>query len=86
MIFGFSERVHLEADPSRLPGLRRRGDQLDLVDQALREPERRDEELPEALRAPEPCDVVEEVGDVRRNVLVRGEEPEVLVDPRGERV
>ena len=48
--------------------------------------ERRDEQLAERLRATEAGDVVEEVGDVGRDLLVGGEEPEVLVDPGGERV
>ena len=41
--------------------------------------EGRDEELAEPLRAAEPGHVVEEVGDVGGDVLVGGEEAEVLV-------
>ena len=48
--------------------------------------ERSDPQLAEAARAAEPRQVVEEVGDVRGDVLVGGEEPEVLVDPRRGRV
>ena len=55
----------------------------DLLDQPVPQVERRDEELAEALRPAEAGEVVEEVGDVRGDVLVGGEEPEVLVEPRG---
>ena len=42
--------------------------------------ERRDEQLAELLRPAEAGEVVEEVGDVRGDVRVGREEPEVLVD------
>ena len=48
--------------------------------------ERCDEELAERLRAAEPRDVVEEVGDVGGDLLVGREEAEVLVDAGCERV
>ena len=46
------------------------------------EVERRDEQLAEPLRAAEARQMVEEVGEVRRDVLVGREEPEVLVEAR----
>ena len=61
-------------------------DRVDLLDQPLPQAERRHEELAKALRTPEAGDVVEEVGDVRGDLLVGGEETEVLVDPGGQRV
>ena len=59
---------------------------LDLADEPVAQVERRDEQLAELLRLAESCQVVEEVGDIRRDLLIRGEEPEVLVDPRVDRV
>ena len=61
---------------------RRGRDRPDLVDEPAAERERRDEQLAELLRAPEAGDVVEEVGDVGRDLLVGGEDPEILVEPR----
>ena len=52
-----------------------------LVHEAGPQGERRDQELAELLRTPKTGDVVEEVGDVRRDLLVRSEDPEVLVQP-----
>ena len=69
-----------------LPRRGRRRDGADLVDEPAAQRERRDEELPELLRATEAGDVVEEVGDVGGDLLVRGEDPEVLVEPGGRRV
>ena len=77
------ERVELEADPRRLAVGRGGGDLADVLHEPRSHHERRDEQLPEALRAPEPGHVVEEVGDVGRDLLVGREEPEVLVDPGG---
>src|SRR4029077_18040692 len=54
-------------------------DLANLVDQPLPQRERRNEQLAEPRRPPEAGGVVEEVGDVRRHVLVGGEETEVLV-------
>ena len=58
----------------------------DLLEQPLAQVERRDEQLAEALRAAVAGEVVEEVGDVGGDVRIGGEEPEVLVQPRGLRV
>ena len=58
----------------------------DLVDEAAAQRERRDEQLPELLRPPEAGDVVEEVGDVGGDLLVGGEDPEVLVEASRRRV
>ena len=58
-------------------------DLLDVLGEPRAHRERGDENLAEALRSPEPRDVVEEIGDVRGDVLVGGEEPEILVDARG---
>ena len=55
-------------------------DRADLLDQAGAQVERRDEQLPEPLRPAEAGQVVEEVGDVGRDVLVGREEAEVLVE------
>ena len=63
-----------------LPAAAACADRPDLLDQPVAQVERRDEELAELLRPPEAGDVVEEVGDVGGDVLVGGEEPEVLVD------
>ncbi len=67
---------------ARLPGGRRRRDAPDLLDQPVAQVERRDEDLAEALRPAEAGEVVEEIGDVRGDVLVGREEAEVLVEPR----
>ena len=69
-----------------LPFARGRGDRADLVDEPAPQREGRDEELAELLRLSEAGDVVEEVGDVRRDVLVRGEDSEILVEPGRRRV
>ncbi len=65
---------------------RRRGDVADLVHEAAPQRERCDEELAEGARLAEAGDVVEEVGDVRGDVLVGGEDPDVLVQARRRRV
>src|SRR5205085_11986291 len=58
----------------------------DLLDQPFAERERRHEQLAEVPRPSEPREMVEEVGDVGGNVLVGGEEPEVLVAAGGDGV
>ena len=63
------------------PDRARVGDAAGLVDQTLAQVERRDEDLAKALRLAEARQVVEEVGDVGRDVRVGREEPEVLVEP-----
>ncbi len=65
-----------------LPSCGRCGNCADLVDQTAAERERRNEQLPKALRAPEARDVVEEVGDIGRDGVVGGEDSDVLVDAR----
>jgi hypothetical protein len=77
-----SQRVHLDPDPRGLSGGGRLSNSPDLGDQPVAEIERRDEELPKLARSPEAGDVVEEVGDVRCDVVVGREEPEVLVQAR----
>ena len=80
------EMIELEPD-ARVPpvgGRRRNG--ADLVDESAAERERGDEQLAELLRAAEAGDVVEEIGDVGRDLLVGREDPEILVQPRGRRV
>ena len=80
------EVVELEPD-ARVLAVRCGGcDRADLVDEPAAERERRDEQLAELLRPPEAGDVVEEVGDVGGDLLVGGEDPEVLVEPRRRRV
>ena len=69
-----------------LPAARGVGDRADLLRQPLTEGERRDEQLAELRRPPEPGQVVEEIGDVVGDRLVGGEQAEVLVDAGGERV
>ncbi len=65
-----------------MPSLARgRGDRADLVDEPAPQREGRDEELAELLRPPEAGDVVEEVGDVRGDVLVGREDSDILVEP-----
>ena len=73
------ERVHLDPDPALLAGRGGLGDRADLVDQPRAKCPRRDEQLAEPLGPPEPGQVVEEVGDVRGDLRVRGEEAEILV-------
>src|SRR6266540_1812161 len=73
------EAVHLDLDPRLAAVARRVGDVADLVDQSATKRERRDEQLAELTRAPESGEVVEEIGDVGSDVLIRGEEAEVLV-------
>ena len=58
------------------------GDLADLLDQARAQVERRDDHLAELLRLAEAGQVVEEVGDVGGDVLVRREQPEILVRAR----
>ena len=74
--------AQLESDASRLSVPGRCGDLPYLFDEAAAERERRDEKLPEALRAAEARDEVEEVGDVGGDLLVRGEDRHVLVQTR----
>src|SRR5258708_1312264 len=80
------ETVCLHADARLLAGTGSVGDEPNLFDESLPEAERRDEELPEVRGSPEARQVVEEIGDVRRDVRVGGEEPEVLVRARGDAV
>jgi hypothetical protein len=65
----------------------RRGSHLaDALDELPAEVERRHEDLAERLRAAEARDEVEQVRDVRRDIRIGGEEPDVLVEPRRRRV
>src|SRR5262245_65568943 len=73
--------VELESDPRVPTFARSRGHRADLVDEPAAQRERRDQELAELLWLPESRDVVEEVRDVGRDLLVRREDPEVLVEP-----
>src|SRR4029453_1659091 len=74
------EGVHLDPDPRGLARGSCLADGANLGDQAVAEVERRHEELAEFARAPEPRDVVEEVGHVGGDLVVRREEAKVLVD------
>ena len=80
------ETVDLDPDVRLLPVAGRVGDAADLLDEALAQGERRDEQLAEVRGPPEAGEVVEEIGDVVRDRLVGGEQPEVLVDARRQRV
>ena len=60
-------------------GLGGGGRRADLLDEPLAQVERGDEQLAEALRPPEAGQVVEEVCDVRGDLLVGREQAEVLV-------
>ena len=80
------EVVDLEADARVLARGGRGGDRADLLHEPAPQRERRDEQLPEARRLPEAGDVVEEVGHVRGDLLVGGEDADVLVQARGRRV
>ena len=71
---------------ARLPGRGGLGHRPDVLDQAPLEVERRDQQLAELLRAPESRYEVEEVGDVGGDVLVGGEEADILVGARRGRV
>ena len=83
MIFGSTRLLSLRRIRARLAGLGGRGDRADLLDQPRAHLERRHEQLAESLRAPEAGDVVEDVGDVGRDLLVGREDPDVLVVARG---
>ena len=74
------EVVHLQPDDRALACRGRLRHLADLVDQAVAEVERRDEELAERLRPAEPRDVVEQVRDVLGDLGIGGEQPEVLVE------
>ena len=80
------EVVELEPNPRMLSLGRGGGDRADLVDEPAAKRERRDEQLAERLRPPEAGDVVEEIGDVGRDLLVGREDAEVLVEPGCRRV
>ena len=86
MISGMGESVDLDPDVRLLPAAGRVGDAADLLDEALAQRERRDEQLAEVRRPSEARQVVEEIGDVVGDLLVGGEQPEVLVDASSERV
>ena len=77
------QRVDLDPDAPVLAVLR---DGADVLDQPLAQAERRDEDLAELARPAEAGQVVEEVCDVGGDLLVGGEEAEVLVAARGARV
>ena len=73
------ERVDLQSDPRRLARARGGRDPLDLLQDPVAEEPRPDEQLAEHGRPREPGDGVEDVGDIRGDVRVRGEQPQVLV-------
>ena len=83
---GVGQVVDLDPDAGGLSLLGRGCDRADVLDQPPPQVERRGEDLAELLRPAEAGDEVEEVGDVGGDVGVGGEEPDVLVDPRGRRV
>ena len=74
--------VHLQLDAAGRSGLCERATRVDLVEDPLAQVERRDEQLAVAAHAGEAGQVVEEVGDVGRDVRPAGEQPEVGVQPR----
>jgi len=80
--FDVRQAVDLDADPRLAAFAGRLRDVPDLLDQSLTERERRDEELAEMRRPAEPGEVVEEIGNVGRDVFVRSEDAEVLVGLR----
>ena len=73
------EVVDLDPDARLLAGVGGSGAAADVLDQAGPHREGRDQQLPERLRPPEAGQVVEQVGEVGGDLLVRGEEAEVLV-------
>src|SRR5262249_49633997 len=80
------EVVDLDLDVCALARLGGRSNRPNPFDEPLLQVELCDEDLPEALRSPEPRDEVEEIGDVRADVGVGREEAEVLVDTCRRRV
>ena len=78
---GVGQRVDLDANPRLLSVGRRLRDAANLVDETLPQVVRRDEDLAKRRRLAEAREVVEQVGDVGGDLLVGGEEAEVLVDP-----
>ena len=73
------EVVELEHDPGGPARGGGGGHGADLLDEPGSHLERSDEQLAELLRAAEAGDVVEDVGDVGRDLLVGREEADVLV-------
>ena len=80
------ERIHFDADRRRGARLGRGCCRADLFDESLTQVERGDEQLAEALGLTEAGQVVEEVCDVRGDVLVRREQAEILVPSGGDGV
>ena len=81
MIDSVGERVQLQPDPRRFARRRGRPRARSIIGQDPRsQPPRRDDQLAEDRGgSAEPRQVVEEVGDVGRDLVVGGEEAEVLV-------
>ena len=86
IISGSCSELTLIRIRARLPSAAAARDRADLLDEPAAHGERRDEDLAEPLRAAEPGQVVEEVGDVGGDVLVGREETEILVAACGQRV
>ena len=81
------ERVDLDPDPRRLAGRARpRATRAISCEDPVAQEPRADEELAEDRRLGQPGDRVEDVGDVGGDLLVGGEEAEVLVVRRVRRV
>src|SRR3989475_1065568 len=83
---GFDQGVHFRDDLPRLAGTRVVGFAFDRRKHALVEREWRDPEMVEPARAPEPGKLLENLVHVLADFLVRGQQPEIRVEPRGARV
>src|SRR5512133_4123054 len=73
------QRVDLDLDRRRGTVLCRGSCPADLLDEAVTQVEGSHEQFAEALRLSETRQVVEEVGDIRRDFFVRREQAEVLI-------
>src|SRR5690349_10214238 len=80
------QRIHLDLDRRSGAGLCGGGGPADLLDQACAQVEGSDEQLTEALRLAESRQVVEEVGEIRRDLFVRREQAQVFVQAGSDRV
>ena len=78
---GVDERVDLEHDPAGCAGACQRRLALDELEDPGTERDRRDEQAPERPLAGQAGEHVEQVGDVRAQLLAAGQDPEVHVQP-----
>ena len=83
---GLDQGVHFRDDVPGLAGTRVIGFPLDRRKHALVQRERRDPEMMEPARAPEAGELLENLVHVLADFLVRSQQSEVRVEPRGARV